>query len=56
VLRWIFLDDEKCIRFIRLLQRGVYPTIVIQDNPIIALLHYNLESIIAVSLIVRLLN
>lgn len=46
VPRWIFLDNDKDIRFMGVYREGV-STIVIQDNPIFAVLHYNLESITA---------
>ena len=55
VLRWTFLDNDKGIRFMRL-YKGVFSTIVMHDNPIFDVLHYNLESIRLVSLIVRLLK
>lgn len=46
VLRWILLDNDKGILFIiRMERKGTFSTIVIHDNPIFALLHYNLENI-----------
>jgi hypothetical protein len=51
VMIWIFLDNDKGIRFMRGARKGAFSTIVIHDYPIFAALHYNLESITAALII-----
>src|SRR5687768_897964 len=44
-VRWIFLDNDKGMRFMGRVRRGEFFTIVIHHNPIFTVLPYDIESI-----------